>query len=99
MIKGENYVQNSTKRGAAGATCLIVVVFGKFPIAQCEIGSCTIHWQVQLGTGLILTDNKFCEGNAPDLPLVLILHSHSLGVGLLLPCVASPILSIAAAKL
>ena len=46
MIKGENYVQNSTKRGAAGATCLIVVVFGKFPIAQCEIGSCTIHWKI-----------------------------------------------------
>ena len=31
--------------------------------------------------------------------LVLILHSHPLGVGLLLPCVASPVLSIAAAKL
>ena len=94
MIKGENYVQYSTKRGPARATCLIFVVFGKFPIAQCEIGSCTIR------TGLILTDKKFSEDRALDpLPLLYILHSHPLGVGLLLPRVPSPVLSIGAAKL
>lgn len=68
MIKGENYVQNSTKRGPARATCLIDVVFGKFPIAQCEIGSCTIHWQVQLRTGLMMTDNKFSEDHSCSHP-------------------------------
>ena len=77
------------------------VVFGKFPTTQvvCEIGSCTIHWKVQLRTGLILTDKKFCEDRALDFPLLFTLHPHPLGVRLLLPCVSPPVLSIAAPKL